>query len=71
MTNWLGKFFQLDEKMSDEFYRRLVVSLNTNGIVDRDKIKLIIDSAIERGLADKPMDPDAVTDVSIANRLRL
>jgi ABC-type nitrate/sulfonate/bicarbonate transport system substrate-binding protein len=70
VTNWLGKFFQLDEKMSDEFYRRLVVSLNPNGIVDRDKIKLIIDSAIERGLADKPMDPDAVTDFSIANRLR-
>jgi ABC-type nitrate/sulfonate/bicarbonate transport system substrate-binding protein len=70
VTGWLGKFFKLDEKMSDEFYRRLVPSLNPSGIVERDKIKLVIDSAIERGLTDKPLDPDAVTDFSIARQLR-
>ena len=56
--------------MSDEFYRRLIPSLNPSGIVERDKIKLVIDSAIERGLTDKPLDPDAVTDFSIAKQLR-
>jgi len=70
VTSWVGKFFNLDEKVSDEFYRRLIPSLNPSGIVERDKIKLVIDSAIERGLTDKPLDPDAVTDFSIAKRLR-
>ena len=70
VTSWVGKFFNLDEKVSEEFYRRLIPSLNPSGIVERDKIKLVIDSAIERGLTDKPLDPDAVTDFSIAKRLR-
>ena len=38
--------------------------------VERDKIKLVIDNAVERGLTDKPLDPDAVTDFSIARQLR-
>jgi hypothetical protein len=47
-----------------------VPSLNPSGIVDRDKIKLVIDSAVERGLTDKPLDPDAVSDFSIVRQLR-
>jgi hypothetical protein len=70
VTSWLGKFFNLDERAAEEFYRRLVPSLNPSGIVDRDKVKLVIDSAIERGLSDKPLDPDAVTDFSIARQVR-
>lgn len=70
VTAWLGKFFRLDGKMSDEFYRRLMPSLNPGGIVERDKIKLVVDSALERGLTDKPMDPDTLTDFSIARQLR-
>jgi len=70
VTTWIGQFFKLDSKMSDEFYRRLVPSMNPSGIVERDKIKLVIDSAIERGLSDKALDPDAVTDFSIARQLR-
>jgi NitT/TauT family transport system substrate-binding protein len=70
VTNWVGKFFNLDEKVSDEFYRRLIPSLNPSGIVERDQIKLVIDSAIERGLTDKPIDPDAVIDFSIVKQLR-
>jgi NitT/TauT family transport system substrate-binding protein len=70
VTGWIGKFFKLDGKMSDEFYRRLVPSLNPSGIVERDKIKLIIDSALERGLTDKPLDPDTVVDFSITKALR-
>ena len=70
VTGWIGKFFKLDRAMSDEFYRRLVPSLSPSGIVERDKIKLVIDNAVERGLTDKPLDPDAVTDFSIARQLR-
>ena len=70
VTSWLGKFFKLDGKMSDEFYRRLVPSLNPSGIVERDKIKLVIDNAIERGLTEKSVDPDTVTDFSIARQIR-
>jgi NitT/TauT family transport system substrate-binding protein len=70
VTAWIGKFFKLDERVADEFYRRLVPSLNPSGVVERDKVKLIVDSAIERGLTDKPMDPDAVSDFSIARQMR-
>jgi NitT/TauT family transport system substrate-binding protein len=70
VTGWLGKFFNLDAMVAEEFYRRLMPSLNPSGIVDRDKIKLVIDSAIERGLTDKPLDPDAVTDFTIAKSIR-
>ena len=45
-------------------------SLNPSGVVERDKIKLIIDSAVERGLTDKALDPDAVVDFSIVKQLR-
>jgi hypothetical protein len=31
---------------------------------------IIIDSAIERGLTDQPVDPEVVTDFSIAKQLR-
>ena len=70
VTHWIGKFFKLEEKLADEFYRRLVPSLNPSGLAERDKIKLIIDSAVERGLTDKPLDPDAVVDFSIVRQLR-
>ena len=70
VTSWVGKFFKLDRAVSDEFYRRLVPSLNPTGVVERDKIKLVIDNAVERGLTDKPLDPDAVVDFSLAKQMR-
>ena len=70
VTSWIGKFFKLDRAMAEEFYRRLVPSLNPGGITEREKIKLVIDNAVERGLTDKPLDPDAVVDFSIAKQLR-
>jgi NitT/TauT family transport system substrate-binding protein len=70
VTRWLGKFFNLDARIADEFYRRLMPSLNPSGIVERDKIKLVIDSAVDRGLTDKPLDPNAVTDFSIVKNIR-
>ncbi len=69
VTNWLGKFFNLAPKLSDEVYRRLIPSLNPGGVVERDKIKMVIDGAVERGLTDKPLDPDAVVDFSIPKKL--
>jgi ABC-type nitrate/sulfonate/bicarbonate transport system substrate-binding protein len=70
VTSWIGNFFKLDRAVADEFYRRLVPSLNPSGIVERDKIKLVIDGALERGLTDKPLDPDAVVDFSLTKALR-
>ena len=70
VTGWIGKFFKLDWPMSEEFYRRLVPTLSPTGIVESDKIKLVIDNAVERGLTDKPLDPDAVTDFSITRQLK-
>ena len=70
ITEWLGKFFNLQPRVADEFYRRLIPSLNPSGVVERDKIQLVIDSAVEHGLTDKPLDPDAVTDFSIVRQLQ-
>ena len=70
VVNYIRTFFKLDRGASVEFYQRIVPSLSSTGVVDRDKIKLVIDSAIERGLTDKSLDPDAVTDFSIAKQLR-
>lgn len=70
VTGWLGKFFNLDDKVAGEFYRRLIPSLNPSGFVDREQVQMVIDSAVERGLTDKPLDPDAVVDFSIVKQLR-
>ena len=69
VINYIVTFFKLDRSFADEFYRRLVPSLSPTGIVDRDKIKLVIDSAIERGLTDKPLDPEMVVDFSFAKEV--
>ncbi len=69
VINYLSAFFKLDRSAAEEFYRRLVLSLNPTGVVDRDKIRLVIDSAVERGLTDKPLDPEKVVDFSFAKEL--
>jgi len=70
VVSYIRNFFKLDRGAAVEFYQRIAPSLSSTGIVDRDKIKLVIDSAVERGLTDKPLDPDAVTDFSFARQLR-
>jgi len=70
VVDYIRSFFKLDRGVAIEFYQRIVPSLSSTGVVDRDKIKLVIDSAIERGLTDKPLDPDAVTDFSIVRQLK-
>lgn len=66
VVNYIVTFFKLDKNSADEFYAKLIPSLSPTGIVDRDKIKLVIDGAVERGLTTKPLDPDMVVDFSFA-----
>ncbi len=69
VVNYIVKFFKLDKSSAEDFYRRLVPSQSRTGIVGRDKIQLVIDSAVERGLTDKPLDPDIVVDFSFVKEL--
>jgi hypothetical protein len=38
-------------------------------MVEMDKIRLAIESAVERGVIDKPVDPAMVVDFSISRKL--
>ena len=69
VVNYIVSFFKLDRGTAGEFYQRIVPSLSSTGVVDRDKIKLVIDGAVERGLTNKPPDPDSVVDFSFAKEL--
>ena len=69
VINDIAAFFKLDRTSAEEFYRRLIPSLSTTGVVEKDKIKLVIDSAVDRGLTNKPLDPDVVVDFSFAREL--
>jgi NitT/TauT family transport system substrate-binding protein len=69
IVNYITTFFKLDRGAAGEFYQRIVPSLSSTGVVDRDKIKLVIDSAVERGLTNKPPDADTVVDFSFAKEL--
>lgn len=66
VLNYLATGFKLERSTAEELYRRIIPSLSPSGMVDRDKIKLVIDSAVERGLTDKTVDPDMVVDFSFA-----
>jgi NitT/TauT family transport system substrate-binding protein len=69
VVNYIVTLFKLDRASAEEFYRRLLPSLSTTGVVDRDKIKLVIDSAVERGLTSKPPDANSLVDFSFAGDL--
>jgi ABC-type nitrate/sulfonate/bicarbonate transport system substrate-binding protein len=69
VTKYLGRLFSLDAGSTQEFYRRLIPSLSPDGFVEMDKIKLIVDSALERGLISKPVDPETLVDFSFAKGL--
>jgi NitT/TauT family transport system substrate-binding protein len=66
VVDYIGTLFKLDRTAAEEFYRRLLPSLSTTGVVDREKIKLVVDSAVERGLTSKPLDPNRLVDFSFA-----
>ncbi|HUK42707.1 MAG TPA: ABC transporter substrate-binding protein [Candidatus Acidoferrales bacterium] len=69
VTAYIMRLFKLDRSLAEPFYRRLVSALSLTGIVEMDKIRLAIDSAVERGVIDKPVDPSTVVDFSIARRI--
>jgi ABC-type nitrate/sulfonate/bicarbonate transport system substrate-binding protein len=69
VTAYIVRLFKLDRNLAEQFYRRLVASLTVNGTVEMDKIRLAIESAVERGVIDKPVDPAMVVDFSIARKL--
>jgi ABC-type nitrate/sulfonate/bicarbonate transport system substrate-binding protein len=64
VTRYLSRVFSLDPGATDQFYRRFIPSLTPTGTVEIDKIKLIVDSALDRGLISKPADPETVVDFS-------
>jgi NitT/TauT family transport system substrate-binding protein len=68
---YIIRLFKLDRTLAEQFYRRLIASLSLTGVVEMDKIKLAIESAVERGVIDKPVDPAMVVDFSIARKLDL
>ena len=69
VTKYLSRVFSLDTRSTEEFYRRLVPSLSPSGVVEMDKVKLIVDSAVERGLISKPVEPETLVDFSFAKGL--
>jgi ABC-type nitrate/sulfonate/bicarbonate transport system substrate-binding protein len=69
VIKYIMDFFKLDKSAAGEFYQRIVPSLSPSGVVGRDKIQMVIDSAVERGITNKPLDPDAVVDFSFAKEL--
>jgi ABC-type nitrate/sulfonate/bicarbonate transport system substrate-binding protein len=69
ITKYLARIFNLEPASTEEFYRRFVPSMSPNGTVEMDKIKLIVDGAIERGLINKPVEPETLVDFSFAKGL--
>ena len=66
---YIIRLFKLDRNLAEQFYRRLVASLSLTGMVEMDRIRLAIESAVERGVIDKPVDPVMVVDFSISRKL--
>lgn len=66
VLKYLAGGFKLERNVAEELYRRVVPSFSPTGMVDGDKIKLVIDSAVERGVTNKSVEPDAVVDFSFA-----
>ncbi len=69
VTEYIAHLFKLDRSLAEEFYHRLLTSLSVTGVVEMDKIKLAIDSAVERGVIEKPVDPAMVVDFSIVKKI--
>ncbi len=69
VLTYLAGAFKLEKNAAEELYRRVVPSFSPTGMVDGDKIKLVIDSAVERGVINKAVEPDAVVDFSFAKEV--
>ena len=69
VVKYLTRVFKLDPASTEEFYRRFIPSLSTTGVVEMDKIKLIVDGALDRGLIGKPVEPETLVNFSFARGL--
>ena len=69
VVRFMTSAYKVDAKMAEDAYRRIIPALSPTGMVGADRIKLVIDSAIERGVADKPRDPSSVVDFSFAKEI--
>jgi ABC-type nitrate/sulfonate/bicarbonate transport system substrate-binding protein len=69
VIKYLSRVFSLDPPSTDEFYRRFVPSLSPSGTVEMDKIKLIVDGALDRGIIKKPVEPETLVDFSFVKGL--
>jgi hypothetical protein len=70
VVRYIMKPFRLNRQDSLEFYERLVPALNPTGIVPRRVIQRAIDMAVEKGVTDKPLDPDQIVDFSFVKKLK-
>jgi ABC-type nitrate/sulfonate/bicarbonate transport system substrate-binding protein len=68
--NHAAALFKIERGTAAEFHRRMVSALSPTGVVEMDKIRLAIDSAVERGLIHKPLEPEAVVDFSLVRNMR-
>jgi ABC-type nitrate/sulfonate/bicarbonate transport system substrate-binding protein len=69
VIQYLNRVFSLDGASTEAFYRRFVPSLSPSGTVGMDKIKLIVDGALDRGLIGKPVEPESLVDFSFIKGL--
>jgi ABC-type nitrate/sulfonate/bicarbonate transport system substrate-binding protein len=68
--NHAAALFKIERGTAAEFHRRMVSALSPTGVVEMDKIRLAIESAVERGLIQKPLEPEAVVDFSLVRNMR-
>jgi NitT/TauT family transport system substrate-binding protein len=69
VIKYISTLFALDRSLAVELYRRLIPSIAPAGLIERDKIRLVIEGSVDRGVADKPIDPDKVADFSFVRDL--
>ena len=70
VVRYIMKPFRLNRQDSLEFYERLVPALKPTGIVPRRVTQRAIDMAVEKGVTDKPLDPDQIVDFSFVKKLK-
>jgi ABC-type nitrate/sulfonate/bicarbonate transport system substrate-binding protein len=69
VTKYISRVFNLNPASTEQFYGRFVPTLSRTGMVEMDKIKLIVDDALGRAIISKPVDPETLVDYSFAKGL--
>lgn len=69
VVKYISRVCNLNLAATEQFYGRFLPTLSRTGMVDMDKIKLIVDDALGRGVISKPVDPETLVDYSFAKGL--